>query len=65
VFKVKSRNSKGVDVNNTLGEEADKWFPEQLEVSMSGGIDPNDIIGAYPKGSYGANDFISNPNYIP
>lgn len=65
VFKVKSRNGKGVDVNETLGDEVDNWFPEQLEVSMTGGIDKADIIGAYPKGSYTSADFIPNPNYIP
>lgn len=65
VFKVKSRNGKGVDVNNTLGDEVDNWFPEQIEVSMSGGINKADIIGAYPKGSYADADFIPNPNYVP
>jgi len=64
VFKVKSRNKKGVDVNETLGGEVDNWFPEQLEVSMSGGIDKADIIGAYPKGQYSDADFIPNPNYV-
>ncbi|MCB9302240.1 MAG: hypothetical protein H6566_16455 [Lewinellaceae bacterium] len=65
VFKVRSRNGRGVDVNETLGDEADNWFPEQLEVSMAGGIDKADIIGAYPKGQYSDSDFIPNPNYVP
>ena len=65
VFKVKSRNGRGVDVNETLGDDVDNWFPEQLEVSMTGGIDKSDIIGAYPKGSYTSADFIPNPNYVP
>ena len=64
VFKVRSRNGKGVDVNETLGDEVDTWFPEQLEVSISGGIDKADIIGAYPKGQYTDSDFIPNPNYV-
>lgn len=64
VFKVRSRNGKGVDVNETLGDEVDAWFREQLEVSMSGGIDKADIIGAYPKGQYADSDFIPNPNYV-
>jgi hypothetical protein len=65
VFKVRSRNGKGVDVNQTLGDEAGNWFPEQLEVSIVGGIDKADIIGAYPKGQYSASAFIPNPNYVP
>ncbi len=65
VFKVRSRNGKGIDVNETLGDEIDNWFPEQLEVSMLGGIDKADIIGAYPKGQLTQADFIPNPNYIP
>jgi hypothetical protein len=62
---VRSRNGKGVDVNQTLGDEVANWFPEQLEVSIVGGIDKADIIGAYPKGQYSASAFIPNPNYVP
>jgi hypothetical protein len=65
VFKVRSRNSKGIDVNETLGDEVDNWFPEQFEVSIIGGIDKSDIIGAYPKGQLTQADFIPNPNYVP
>lgn len=65
VFKVRSRNSKGIDVNETLGDEIDNWFPEQLEVSILGGIDKADIIGAYPKGQLTQANFIPNPNYVP
>ena len=65
VFKVRAKNNKGIDVNETLGDEIDNWFPEQLEVSVIGGIDKADIIGAYPKGQLTQADFIPNPNYVP
>ncbi|NVN18498.1 hypothetical protein GUA46_09100 [Muricauda sp. HICW] len=32
------RSQKGVDVNSTLGDDADAFFLEQVEVSMPGGI---------------------------
>ena len=58
------RSQKGVDVNATLGDDADAFFPEQVEVSIPGGVLPSDIKGAYPKGKVAPEHFIPNPNYV-
>lgn len=51
-------------MNSTLGDDADAFFPEQVEVSMPGGVLPSDIKGAYPKGKVSPENFIPNPNYV-
>lgn len=61
VYEIRSK--KGIDVNATLGGDADTFFPEQVEVSIPGGILPSDIKGAYPKGKVSPENFILNPNY--
>ncbi|MGB3466586.1 MAG: hypothetical protein WBA74_15000, partial [Cyclobacteriaceae bacterium] len=58
------RCQKGVDVNSTLGNDADAFFPEQVEVSMPGSVLPSDIKGAYPKGKVSPEHFVPNPNYV-
>ncbi|MBQ7067236.1 MAG: hypothetical protein IJN92_10495, partial [Lachnospiraceae bacterium] len=51
-----------IDINKTYGDLVD--YVEQMEFSIPGGINPNEIVGAYKKqNGILVGDFIPNPNY--
>lgn len=60
VYVIETNNY--IDINSTYGTYA--IFPEQMEFSVPGGINPSEIIGAYKKqGGVIVGDLIPNPNY--